>query len=188
MKRRIVLFVLCLALLSLCACGKAEPQTTAAGTSTDTTASADTTDEAAAPETMTEAPTEMSTEPETFAAATIRVGFVADLPPQGQYDLFTAVDSPQTKIILSTNATVRDFTVLELSNGEIDNDGEMRFDILELHKLDRLTPDRPLVVATTFYGMIPNNGISYVDETGATRTFAVDMSSEDGSLYLWEIH
>ena len=42
------------------------------------------------------------------------------------------------------------------------------------------------MVKTVFYGLIPNNGISYVDETGATRTFAVDMSGEDGSLYLWE--
>jgi len=64
----------------------------------------------------------------------------------------------------------------------------MTFDVEELYTLDRLTADRPLVVSTTFYGLIPNNGISYVDETGTTRFFAVDMSGEDGSLYLWEFH
>ncbi len=185
--------LLCLALLSLTACGTASPQTpTAPETIVETTQEAETTalpPQTEAPtETPTEAAAEAPTEPETFVQATVSVRFAeSSLPADGQYETFTAVESPQTRIMLSTNATVRDFKVLALTNGDVDEEGNMHFDVQELYTLDRLTADRPLVVSTTFYGLIPNNGISYMDETGATRTFAVDMSGEDGSLYLWEI-
>lgn len=185
MKKTILIFALCFAILWLCACGAVKPQTTtAAQTTGETAALADTTEAAPQTEPETEAPTE----PETFVAATVSARFAQDsLPAAGQYESFTAVESPQTKIVISTNATVRDFKVLALTNGDFDENGQMHFDVEELYTLDRLTADRPLVVSTTFYGLIPNNGISYMDETGATRTFAVDMSGEDGSLYLWEI-
>ena len=39
---------------------------------------------------------------------------------------------------------------------------------------------------TTFFGDLPNNGVSYVGEDGATRNFAVNVSGEDGSLMLTE--
>lgn len=192
MIKRIAVILLCFALLSLCACGKAETQTatSASEPSVEATAAMETTDAPAPIETQaeTEAKTEAETEPETFIAATIDVDFAKDSQlVSGQYESFKALESPQTKIILSTNATVRDFKVLALTNGDVDEDGNMTFDVEELYTLDRLTADRPLVVSTTFYGLIPNNGISYLDETGVTRTFAVDMSGEDGSLYLWEI-
>ncbi len=191
MKKRISALLLCVLVLSLCACGTASPQTTQPqDTSAETAIDAETT---AAPQTAptdadVETTTEAPTEPETFIAATVSVLFADDsLPPEGKYDTFnTGTEPPQTRIVLSTSATVRDFKVLALTNGDADEQGDMHFDVRELRSFDRLTADRPLVVSTTFYGLIPNNGISYVDETGATRTFAIDMSGEDGSLYLWE--
>lgn len=191
MKKRILIALLCTVLLSLAACGTEQvqpesvPETTAAAETQ--VLSAETASSTETAEIPTEVLTEAPTEPETFIAATVSVDFADAGLPAGTYETFTAVDEPQTKIILSTNATVRDFKVLALTDGDVDDDGEMHFNVQELYTLDRLTADRPLVVATTFYGLIPNNGISYVDETGATRTFAVDMSGEDGSLYLWEI-
>lgn len=190
MKKQFVLVLLCMALLCLTACGAPAPQTTTAKdaatekTALPETTAAESSETAAGPETETEAPTE----PETFVAATVSVRFAdGSLPPEGQYDTFDAESGEmQTQIVLSTDAVVRDFKVLSLSDGDMDDDGKMHFKTKELTSYDRLTPERPLVVKTVFYGLIPNNGISYVDENGATRTFAVDMSGEDGSLYLWE--
>ena len=190
MKKQFVLILLCMALLCLTACGAPAMQTTTAqDAATEKTALPETTaaepgETAAEPETETEAPAE----PETFVAATVSVRFAdGSLPPEGQYDTFDAESGEmQTQIVLSTDAVVRDFKVLSLTDGDVGDDGKMHFTVKELKSYDRLTPDRPLVVKTVFYGLIPNNGISYVDETGATRTFAVDMSGEDGSLYLWE--
>lgn len=191
MKKRVLTIALCLVMLSLCACGKPASQTTDTAetdaSQSTTFAALTTVPQQTEPETATEPETEPQTEPETFVAATVSVRFLENnLPPAGQYETCTAVESPQTRIVLSTNATVRDFKVLALTDGDMDDDGNMHFTTEEIKTFDRLTADRPLVVATTFYGLIPNNGISYVDETGKTRTFAVDMSGEDGSLYLWE--
>lgn len=198
MKKRFLMVFLCCVLLCMSACGTASQEKTEPQTAADTSETqAIATDAQPVIESLTaiesneialtEAQTEASTEPETFVTATITVHFADDgMPAAGKYETCTAVESPQTRIVLSTNATVRDFKVLALTEADMDDDGEMHFKTEEIYKLDRLTADRPLLVSTTFYGEIPNNGISYVDETGTTRCFAVDMSGEDGSLYLWE--
>lgn len=38
----------------------------------------------------------------------------------------------------------------------------------------------------TFSGDIPNYGISYVDEQGTTRNYALEVSGKDGSILLSE--
>lgn len=77
--------------------------------------------------------------------------------------------------------------VLALTLENVDEDGHMTFSTQALYTLEALTPERPLVVAMTFYGAIPHYGISYVDGNGAVRSFAVEMSGEDGSIVLWEL-
>ena len=56
----------------------------------------------------------------------------------------------------------------------------------ELYTKDVFRPDRKLLVKFTFFGSIPNNGISYTDSTGKTRYYTVDASGKDGSLYFTE--
>jgi|GEM_PF-3513385 len=89
---------------------------------------------------------------------------------------------PQAWIVFSTDLPVGDFRLLSVAVEDIDEKGNISFSDEELRRFDELTPDTPLVVATVFYGDMPNNGFSYVDADGTTRRFAVDMSGYDGSL------
>ena len=112
-------------------------------------------------------------------------GALAGFP---EHDTFIAdATEPQVKVLFSTERGVRDFKVLALTLENVDKDGKITFSVKELYALDKLTPERPLMVGLTFFGTIPHYGIAYADENGVTRSFAVDESGEDGSLYLWEI-
>lgn len=44
----------------------------------------------------------------------------------------------------------------------------------------------PLVVGMTFFGSIPHYGISYTDENGSSKQFAIEQSGDDGSILLTE--
>jgi len=110
-----------------------------------------------------------------------RPGGVADC------ELFAVEGSdPRARVVFTALRPVTDFKLLSLSFESMTDDGVITFGIEELYTLDRLTPERPLAADMTFFGTIPNNGVSYVDETGTLRRFAVDMSGQDGSVYLWE--
>ena len=76
--------------------------------------------------------------------------------------------------------------MLALILEDADEQGTLTFAAQELYVQDVLAPERPLVVNMTFYGAIPNYGISYVDAGGTERRFAVEVSGEDGSLLLLE--
>lgn len=196
MKKRIIGILLAVLLVSLCAsCAPNEPVDEAADTqsiSAQTEAAQTAAAEAVSAQTdallttdETQAPAQTT---EVFTDATVSVREADNMFDGTNADFFTAeTGEMQTRIVFSTDAAVRDFKVLALSFDEISEDGNIRFSKKELYSQARLTPDRPLVVTTVFYGDIPNNGVSYVDKDGVTRTFAVDMSGEDGSLYLSEI-
>ena len=49
-----------------------------------------------------------------------------------------------------------------------------------------MTVDTPVAVQLGFMGTIPNYGISYVDENGDLRRFALVQSGYDGSVLLDE--
>jgi hypothetical protein len=103
------------------------------------------------------------------------------------YDEFIAdTTEPQVMILFSAEGTVRDFKVLKLNFEDVDESGRVMFSAIELYTQDRLIPERPLVLGMTFFGSIPHYGISYVDESGTTRNYAVEMSGKDGSLLMVE--
>lgn len=60
----------------------------------------------------------------------------------------------------------------------------MSYEAEEICHYEVLDPNRPFIAGLYFYGSIPNNGISYVNEDGDTITFFLQQSGEDGSLYL----
>lgn len=96
-------------------------------------------------------------------------------------------EEEQVLIVFSSDSKVKDFKILALSSGEFNDDGKAIFSTVELYNYGTLEPEHPLVAGMTFIGSIPNNGISYVDENGITRFFAVEVSGYDGSLLLSEI-
>ena len=49
-----------------------------------------------------------------------------------------------------------------------------------------LTPDRPLLLNMTFYGLLPYYGVSYVNGSGETISYSINMSGKDGSVILTE--
>ncbi|MDI9471567.1 MAG: hypothetical protein GX260_01785 [Tissierellia bacterium] len=104
------------------------------------------------------------------------------------YDEFTAdATQPQTGVLFVTDVPIDNFQVLALTLESIDDSGVATFSTETLYTLERLTPKRPFVVNLTFYGPIPSYGISYLDRDGIERVYSIDMSGEDGSLYLTEL-
>ncbi|RRD94203.1 hypothetical protein EII17_09610 [Clostridiales bacterium COT073_COT-073] len=103
------------------------------------------------------------------------------------YDSFNVEDEDTVKVTFTTNEMVADFRILELKNGEVDENGKESFVIEEVYGMDVLDPNRPFIVGVHFAGLIPNNGISFTDEDGNTRTFMLYPSGEDGSLILQEV-
>ncbi len=126
----------------------------------------------------------------------IRQAFESDVRAQwaekalssfSDHDEFTADEAePQSQILFSVEHDIKDFKFLALQLEDVDEDGRVTFSSTELYSEDTLTPDRPLLVKLTFFGLIPNYGISYVDESGMTRNYAVSISGENGALLLIE--
>ena len=89
-------------------------------------------------------------------------------------------------IFFTTNIAVRDFHFLEIGV-EIDDDFNIYFyaDGV-LFTLDELNPDEAFLVTWQSSGEFPHRGISFVDDTGLTRFFTINLGG-DGSVWLSEI-
>lgn len=90
----------------------------------------------------------------------------------------------QIKVLFSTDGNVKNFKFLKLQLDDVDENGKISFLEREIYSLEELTSEKPLVVNMTFFGDTPNYGISYVDNYGNTKKFAIQMSGEDSSLLL----
>ena len=53
--------------------------------------------------------------------------------------------------------------------------------------LGNFDAQQEVTITVEFIGDMPNNGIMYTDEAGSTYYYALDISGEDGDLYLWDI-
>lgn len=90
-------------------------------------------------------------------------------------------------VIFYADAAVDDFKVLSLSLEEVDENGKYTFLVEQEKNYGTIVPGEPLVLNMEMIGTIPNNGISYVNSRGETKTFAIETSGYDGSLFLTEI-
>lgn len=86
--------------------------------------------------------------------------------------------------VFTVDMKVTDVNVLSLTYKDSTEDGRIIFDEEVLYTLPELTPDGALCVHLTAEGAIPAYGISYTDADGTEKRFSVNMSGEDGSLFL----
>ena len=178
-----ILLSLCL-LLTLVSCAVQTPPAP-----DDTTAE---TTQAAADETATADETEAGTEHILYTTADLTTlgqvtGNVALNILDRDLDALTtcnAVDDPQTAFVIAVDRAVSGLQILSLYEASFGDDGQYTFSRDAVYSQDSLTPDAPLVVNTTFYGDTPNIGIRYIDTDGSEKTYAIDVSGMDGSLYL----
>ena len=117
---------------------------------------------------------------------TVRAARVTEemLPDLGDYDEFSTGYEGDYPVLLLYTAVepVRDFRVLEVHFTDIDEAGNVYYDVLDLFAQDELTPECPLLVRTSFPGDMPTNGFSYIEEDGSIWYVAVGESGYDGSL------
>lgn len=107
---------------------------------------------------------------------------ISEIP---EYSEYTAKDSvPEARIVFIPYKVIKDFKILNIEFVEASEDGEIVFATQEVYKEESLTPDKSLLANLSFFGTIPNNGISYVDDSETTNYFTVNISGKDGSLIL----
>ena len=101
-------------------------------------------------------------------------------------DLFVEYDGEfRVDACFTTAETVTDVQFVELVLDEFTEDGAA-FHVGETYyRADELTPERPLVIGTVFVGeVVPTRAILYTDAQGVARRYSLNMSGEDGSLFL----
>ena len=207
MKKIFVLILALTLILALAACGKTDttaptdptdaPETTAAGTEpavTDETAEpTETSPTDAEPTGMGDGGDDATAEDTSldervWEAATLTVQWAEDVTDlRNETGLILSEDEPLSRAVIFTDAAVREFKALALSDPEVDDDGNLSFAAAERYGIGVLEPEHPVLLTLTFYGDLPGWGVSYMDETGKIRTFALDVSGEDGAAVLTEV-
>ena len=110
-----------------------------------------------------------------------------DVKQLGPHDVFDATQGEShAGVVFSVNNPIRNFKVLSLHCKDIDANGKPNLLVKERYTKEVLRPERRLLVKYTFFGSIPNNGFSYTDANGKTRSYAVSQSGMDGSLLFIE--
>ena len=99
------------------------------------------------------------------------------------HEVSVSTAEPLARVLLSCEYAVKDFKVLGI---EASMSNSLSFFTEELYALDELSPDRPLLLNMTFYGLLPYYGVSYVDDSGETISYSINMSGKDGSVILTE--
>ncbi|MCL1844359.1 MAG: hypothetical protein FWF77_00440 [Defluviitaleaceae bacterium] len=134
-------------------------------------------------------------------AANVRVWFVdrecgfpaypayrfMDLEGVGNYREFLAKEGG-IRILFTTETTVPDFQFLHVTP-DIDRENARRYIIgSTLLSVSELTPDAPILLRWGNYGCFAaSHAFSFTDETGGTRTFALQFCNMSGFLMVSEI-
>ena len=100
------------------------------------------------------------------------------------HEVSVSTAEPTARVLLSCEYAVKDFKVNGVETSPMS--GSLSYSTEELYALDELTPDRPLLLNMTFYGLLPYYGVSYVDDSGETISYSINMSGKDGSVILTE--
>lgn len=100
------------------------------------------------------------------------------------HEVSVSTAEPLTRVLLSCEYAVKDFKVLGIEASPMSS--SLSYSTEELYALDELTPDCPLLLNMTFYGLLPYYGVSYIDDSGETISYSINMSGKDGSVILTE--
>lgn len=100
------------------------------------------------------------------------------------HEVSVSTAEPRARVLLSCEYAVKDFKVIGVEASPMS--GSLSYSTEELYALDELSPDRPLLLNMTFYGLLPYYGVSYVDDSGETISYSINMSGKDGSVILTE--
>ena len=89
------------------------------------------------------------------------------------------VDNPSqgAEVLFSSNTSLASFEVLDLQGDSS----------RVIYSKGLLKPEEKLVLHLESLETIPKNGISFKDDAGRERRFAILQSGKDGSIYLQEI-
>lgn len=188
MKKLTIIFTVLMLIFTFASCGGEENTTTLPDTDGETTtvAAEETTEVTEETTEITEQTTK--TAEETTAVlknAVLTVEQADDISGVGEGNVFNASSEEYAfYAVFRTDVKISDVKVLGLTFVDAAEDGTITFDKEVLYTQDALTEDEVLCVHLTADGAIPAYGISYVDADGEIKSFSVNMSGEDGSLYL----
>ncbi len=91
------------------------------------------------------------------------------------------------QILLTALSPVSDVVLLHLNWGYMNADGVPDITWTPYAPLGSLSEGQSVAVTLAFIGDMPDNGLMYTDADGASHAFALDISGEDGHLYLWPL-
>lgn len=94
-------------------------------------------------------------------------------------------DELVAQVLFSCDCAVKDFKVLGVQ--AIPTESTVLYSTDDLFDCGELKPDCPLLLNMTFFGTLPYFGVSYVDDSGETISYSINMSGMDGSVILDEI-
>lgn len=116
----------------------------------------------------------------------LRVQWLEDaMPDLSAYDREKlGLDEGRSLIYFSSDEVVREFKSFTLVLDSFDDDGTVHFSMEDIYEYEDMMPGEGIVFQFEPAGAIPNTGISYLDNDGKTKYFAVEVSGYDGSLLL----
>lgn len=120
--------------------------------------------------------------PDVVLDVNLAKGLLSKFPKRDQF--IADKTKGQVKVLISTSAPANQFKFLKIDLKEVDANGKATFTAKALYEKETLMPNHPLVVGMTFFDSLPHYGVSYVDESGTVRNFAIDMSADDGTVML----
>lgn len=121
-----------------------------------------------------------------YSEKTIEIAYAEDNPGKTVSGKYVAdiTEYAQTVFIYDNNG-MSDIELLGLTFLDYTDRG-FDFSINYIYNMGETTGDEGINVTITFGEIVPLFGIQYTDANGVLRKFAIDVSGEDGSVYLWE--
>ena len=91
------------------------------------------------------------------------------------------------RVLFTARSPISQFTVLKLTLESLDDAGTAVLSARPASDdplLEGFSPDCPIILQLSFGEILPTYGITYVDENGQTRCFALQQSGRDGAVLM----